>query len=75
MFGFRKNHPEGETKPQEPTQSEGLFSRLRKGLSKTGQALTEGMATLVMGRKAIDDELLEELETRLLMADVGVEAT
>ncbi|ACL74058.1 signal recognition particle-docking protein FtsY [Thioalkalivibrio sulfidiphilus HL-EbGr7] len=75
MFGFRKNRPEGETKSPSPAQSEGLFSRLRKGLSKTGQALTEGMATLVMGRKAIDDELLEELETRLLMADVGVEAT
>jgi fused signal recognition particle receptor len=74
MFGFRKNRPEGEERPQEPGRGEGLFSRLRKGLSKTGQALTEGMATLVVGRKAIDDELLEELETRLLMADVGVEA-
>jgi fused signal recognition particle receptor len=75
MFGFRKNRPEGEEQPRDPGRSEGLFSRLRKGLSKTGQALTEGMATMVMGRKAIDDELLEELETRLLMADVGVEAT
>ncbi|OOG23076.1 signal recognition particle-docking protein FtsY [Thioalkalivibrio denitrificans] len=75
MFGFRKNRPEGENPPGEPGRGEGLFSRLRKGLSKTGQSLTEGMATLVMGRKAIDDELLEELETRLLMADVGVEAT
>ena len=75
MFGFRKNHPEGEEQPRDPGRGEGLFSRLRKGLSKTGQALTEGMATMVMGRKAIDDELLEELETRLLMADVGVEAT
>jgi fused signal recognition particle receptor len=75
MFGFSKNRPEGGTQTPEPGRSEGLFSRLRKGLSKTGQTLTEGMATLVMGRRAIDDELLEELETRLLMADVGVEAT
>jgi fused signal recognition particle receptor len=75
MFGFRKNRPEGEEQPRDPARGEGLFSRLRKGLSKTGQALTEGMATMVMGRKAIDDELLEELETRLLVADVGVEAT
>ncbi|WP_082829693.1 signal recognition particle-docking protein FtsY [Ectothiorhodospira sp. BSL-9] len=58
-----------------PTSKSGLFSRLRKGLSKTSSTLTEGMAGLVMGKKAIDDELLEELETRLLMADVGIEAT
>ncbi|MDD3517990.1 MAG: signal recognition particle-docking protein FtsY [Chromatiales bacterium] len=66
--------PPTQTPPPAP-QKEGLFSRLRKGLSKTGQALTEGVASLVLGKKAIDDELLEELETRLLMADVGVEAT
>ncbi|MCG5509854.1 signal recognition particle-docking protein FtsY [Ectothiorhodospira lacustris] len=59
----------------EETSKSGLFSRLRKGLSKTSSNLTEGMAGLVLGKKAIDDELLEELETRLLMADVGIEAT
>ena len=53
----------------------GLFARLRQGLSKTSSQLTDGMAGLVLGKKAIDDELLEELETRLLMADVGIEAT
>ncbi len=53
----------------------GLFSRLRAGLSKTGRGLTEGVGGLFLGKKAIDAELLEELETRLLMADVGVEAT
>ncbi|WP_238375862.1 signal recognition particle-docking protein FtsY [Ectothiorhodospira magna] len=57
------------------TSKKGLFSRLRKGLSKTSSTLTEGMAGLVLGKKTIDDELLEELETRLLMADVGIEAT
>nr|WP_232225042.1 signal recognition particle-docking protein FtsY [Acidihalobacter ferrooxydans] len=53
----------------------GLFSRLRAGLSKTGRGLTEGVGSLFLGKKAIDAELLEELETRLLMADVGIEAT
>ncbi|TVQ69771.1 MAG: signal recognition particle-docking protein FtsY, partial [Chromatiaceae bacterium] len=62
-------------KEEAPASKSGLFSRLRKGLSKTSSTLTEGMAGLVMGKKAIDDELLEELETRLLMADVGIEAT
>ncbi|MFP4162080.1 MAG: signal recognition particle-docking protein FtsY, partial [Ectothiorhodospira sp.] len=68
-----------ETKAPEPQAQEtgktGLFSRLRKGLSKTSSTLTEGMADLVLGKKNIDDELMEELETRLLMADVGIEAT
>ncbi len=59
----------------EETPKKGLFQRLRSGLSKTGNALTEGMENLVLGEKKIDDDALEELETRLLMADVGMEAT
>ncbi|WP_420220057.1 signal recognition particle-docking protein FtsY [Pseudomonas asplenii] len=53
----------------------GFFARLKQGLSKTSASIGEGMASLFLGKKAIDDELLEELETRLLTADVGVEAT
>lgn len=60
--------------PEAPAK-QGLFSRLRAGLSRTGSGLTEGLASLFLGKKVIDDELLEDLETRLLMADVGVEAT
>ncbi|MFM7786404.1 MAG: signal recognition particle-docking protein FtsY, partial [Gammaproteobacteria bacterium] len=37
--------------------------------------LSEGLATLFLGRKTIDEDLLEELETRLLIADVGVATT
>lgn len=58
------------------TQSKkGMFSRLRDRLSKTRGSLTDGMADLLLGKKTIDDDLLEELETRLLSADVGIEAT
>ncbi len=53
----------------------GWFARLKQGLSKTSASLGEGMASLFLGKKAIDDDLLDELETRLLTADVGVEAT
>lgn len=60
---------------QKKPAKKGLFSRLRQGLSKTGSALTEGMGALVLGQKKVDDDLLEDLETRLLMADVGIEAT
>ena len=58
----------------EPTKA-GFFARLKQGLSKTSASLGEGMASLFLGKKAIDDDLLDELETRLLTADVGVEAT
>src|SRR5690606_15874003 len=53
----------------------GFFARLRAGLAKTSASIGEGMASLFLGKKAIDDDLLDELETRLLTADVGVEAT
>lgn len=53
----------------------GFFARLKQGLAKTSANLGEGMASLFLGKKAIDDDLLDELETRLLTADVGVEAT
>ena len=53
----------------------GFLDRLKLGLSKASASLGEGMASLFLGRKAIDDELLDEIETRLLTADVGVEAT
>ena len=56
-------------------EKKSLFSRLKSGLSKTGNSLTEGMGNLFLGSKKIDEDVLEELETRLLMADVGVEAT
>ena len=58
-----------------PQESKGFFARMREGLSKTSANLGEGMANLFLGEKEIDDELLEEMETRLLMADVGIEAT
>jgi fused signal recognition particle receptor len=56
-------------------EPKGFFARMRAGLSKTSANLGEGMANLFLGEKEIDDELLEEMETRLLMADVGIEAT
>ncbi|QDR42107.1 signal recognition particle-docking protein FtsY [Pseudomonas aeruginosa] len=59
----------------EPATRPGFFARLRQGLSKTSASIGEGMASLFLGRKEIDDDLLDDIETRLLTADVGVEAT
>ncbi|RLU07600.1 signal recognition particle-docking protein FtsY [Pseudomonas prosekii] len=67
-----------ETPAEAPRTEEtkaGFFARLKQGLSKTSASIGEGMASLFLGRKTIDDELLEDIETRLLTADVGVEAT
>ena len=61
--------------PSEAPAKQGFFSRLKAGLSKTRSQLTSGIADLVLGSKHIDEDLLEEIETQLLMADVGVEAT
>ena len=72
MLGFRKNKTSAIKDKPEKT---GLFSRLKDGLSRTRQSLTGGVADLVLGSKTIDDALLEEIETMLLVADVGVDAT
>lgn len=60
---------------QEPTEKKGFFARLKAGLSRTRGQLADSLANLVLGSKEIDDDLLEDIETQLLMADVGVSAT
>ena len=52
----------------------GFFARLKKGLSKTRHNLGGGLFDLFRG-KQIDDDLFEELETHLLLADIGIETT
>ncbi|MGM0541518.1 MAG: signal recognition particle-docking protein FtsY [Pseudomonadota bacterium] len=58
-----------------PPKKQSFFARLKKGLSKTRHSFTDSLANLVLGRKEIDDDLLEELEMILLTADVGINAT
>ncbi|MGO1748662.1 MAG: signal recognition particle-docking protein FtsY, partial [Marinobacter sp.] len=62
--------PEPEPEPQIS-----VFERIKQGLGKTRASLTGGMADLFSVGKKIDEDLLEEIETTLLMADVGVTAT
>lgn len=64
--------PEAEETP-EPQLS--VFERIRQGLGKTRASLTGGLSDLFSLGKKIDEDLLEEIETTLLMADVGVTAT
>ena len=78
MFGFGKkkqdqavNSPEAEP----DSGNESLFERLRSSLKKTRSNLGDGLANLLSGKKAIDEDLLEELESLLLTADIGIDAT
>ncbi|MDU5781355.1 MAG: signal recognition particle-docking protein FtsY [Pantoea sp.] len=59
---------------QERPTKEGFFARLKRSLVKTRQNLGSGFISLFRGKK-IDDDLFEELEEQLLIADVGVETT
>jgi len=91
LFGWFKKDKSADESPQttesaEPAvdspdantpnpQKMGFFQRLKSGLSKTRSQFTEGIANLLLGQKEIDDDVLEELETLLLTADVGVDTT
>ena len=62
------------TQEQERPTKEGFFARLKRSLVKTRENLGSGFIGLFRGKK-IDDDLFEELEEQLLIADVGVETT
>lgn len=66
--------PANETAEQQRPSKEGFFARLKRSLVKTRQNLGSGFIGLFRGKK-IDDDLFEELEEQLLIADVGVETT
>ncbi len=53
----------------------GFWGRLKSGLGKTRNQLASGMGNLILGEKEIDEGALEELETALLMTDVGLDTT
>lgn len=61
--------------PEAKTTRPGWFSKLKSSLTKTRSGLTDGLSRLILGRKEIDDDLLEELEMLLLSADIGIDAT
>ena len=68
------NQPAASSRSGE-AEPAGLFARLRRRLNKTGSRLRGGLASLTAGGGRIDAELLDDIETRLLSADVGIEAT
>jgi fused signal recognition particle receptor len=80
MFGFikrkqKKASPAINALPETQSSAEVSASDLSLSLEKTRRTFADGMADFLLGKKSIDNELLDELETRLLKADVGVDAT
>lgn len=67
-----------QTAPAEQTEKNppaGLFARLKQGLSKTRANLTAGLGNLLLGKKELTADVLNEIEMALLTADVGVDTT
>lgn len=78
MFGLGKKKSEDSKSDavQNSNASDGgIFTRLKNGLSRTRSKLSDGLAEIVLGEKTIDLNLLEDIETQLLSADVGIDAT
>jgi fused signal recognition particle receptor len=73
MFQFLKSKSEVPEISESPKKS--WLGRLTDGLKRTRKNFSNGLASLVLGKKTIDDELFESLETLLLSADIGVEST
>jgi fused signal recognition particle receptor len=69
-FGRLRNAADGSD-----TGKRKVFARLRNRLQRTQSTMLDGLADFFELEKTIDEDLLEELETRLLLADVGVEST
>ena len=62
-------------KKLDKSSEKGFFSNLKSGLSKTREKFTKSIAVSIFGKKIIDEELLEDIESHLLLADIGVSAT
>ena len=70
MIRFFRKDPDREAPARQ-----GLLGRLGKALRKTRSVIADGIAEIIGTRTSIDDALLEDIESILLTADVGVEAT
>jgi fused signal recognition particle receptor len=72
MFSFLKRNKQ---KNKDKNSESSLFNSLQVGLNKTRKIFTDSIGKIVLGKKTIDDELLEEIETLLLTADIGIDVT
>ncbi len=84
--GLEETTPPEDIQPPQPVSpaiednnehasGKGFFARFRQGLSKTRHQLGDSLSRLLLGKKEIDPQILEELETILLSADLGIDTT
>ncbi len=66
--------PVTQRKPNAPAAG-GFYTRLKRGLSRTGNQFASTLGDVFLGSKVLDADLMEELESQLLMSDLGIEAT
>ncbi|HCW93097.1 MAG TPA: signal recognition particle-docking protein FtsY [Flexistipes sinusarabici] len=71
--GDEKDDKSGRKEDKE--KKSGVFGRLKKGISKTSGRIIGGMETIFLGKKEIDEELLDELEELFVTSDIGVSTT
>ena len=71
IFGFKAAPAKEKQEPQQAS----LATRLRQGLQRTQSTLLDGLGDLFLGKQSIDEGFLETLEERLLIADLGINAT
>ena len=72
MFNIFKKY---KSTTDSDNQATDKIKKLEQGLGKTRHSFGENLGKLMLGQKVIDDDLFEELETQLLLADVGIETT
>lgn len=77
MFNFlkRKKELSNNTSDSLETNKPAFFTRLKASLQKTRHQLSEGLANLILGKKTVDADLIEEIENLLLSADLGPSVT
>ena len=77
MFNIlkRKKSPAEEPSSEQQTEKTGFFARLKAGLTKTRAGFTNSITQLILGKKILDKDILDLIETQLLIADVGIDAT
>ena len=64
-----------QTPPEKLTQSDSILDSLREGLDKTRKNILNNLSDAVLGKKEINDELLDDLEEILISSDIGPETT
>lgn len=69
MIAFRFNKKDPASQPT------GFWQKLQQGLRRSRSQLGHGLGDLLLGKKQLDDDLFEAIESQLLMADVGIETT